>query len=62
MKQMVDMEDSIFQWHWDINMLQCILDSLSFLRFCLQDIQYSFYAGNLSLMHMKQVSFDEVRI
>ena len=30
LKKWIEKEYSIFQWYWSINILQCILDSLSF--------------------------------
>ena len=63
------MEYAIFQWYWSTNMLECILDSLCFLCFSIQDPQYSFYVWNLSPPQCSRlkgvssgVSFYEVRI
>ena len=48
LKNWIDKEYSIFQCYWSIKMLQCNLDSLSFLGFYLQGTQYNFYVRNLS--------------
>ena len=48
-KKWFDKEYSIFQWYWSINILQCILDSLSFFIFI------AFTYKTLNIVYMSEI-------